>query len=137
MKITVKTSISAPMEHIWNCFTMPEHITQWNFASPDWHCPRAINDIKKGGIFNWRMEAKDGSMGFDYMGTYNDIALHESIEMKLGDGRSVLVSFFQNDDHVIISEEFEAEDENSAEMQRAGWQAILENFKIHTEKTPL
>ena len=134
MNITIETTVSASIYRVWKCFTRPEHITQWNFASPEWECPKATNDPVEGGVFNWRMEAKNGSMGFDYMGTYGPIVEHEIIQMVLGDGPKVLVRFTIQGETVRISEEFEIEDENSAELQRKGWQAILDNFKVHVEQ---
>jgi len=131
--ITVQTLVNAPIEKVWEYWTNPEHITNWNFASEDWHCPTASNDIKTGGELNWRMEAKDGSMGFDFTGTYDQVEEHKLITYKLSDGRKVEIHFSEIDDQVQLSESFEAEGINSDEMQRAGWQAILENFKKYVE----
>lgn len=133
MIIEVGTQIEAPLSHVWNCWTKPEHIVNWNFASDDWCCPRAENKVKPDGHFNWRMEAKDGSMGFDFSGTYEDVVDQELITYKLDDGRKVEIHFRQEDNLVGVAESFEAEGTNSAEMQRAGWQAILDNFKSYVE----
>ena len=131
--ITVATTIQAPLETVWSCWTDPAHITQWNFASPEWHCPRASNDVRPGGQFSWRMEAKDGSMGFDFNGTYRDVAHSELLTYALEDGRHVRITFHQQGDAVQLEESFEAEGTHADEMQRAGWQAILENFKNYVE----
>ncbi|WP_194767249.1 SRPBCC family protein [Tamlana sp. I1] len=131
--ITVETTINADIVTVWDCWTKPEHITKWNFASDDWHCPKAENDLKNKGKFSWRMEAKDGSMGFDYSGTYLDVMKHECISLKMDDGRRAEIEFFEDDEYTTISETFEAEDSHSEEQQRAGWQAILENFKKYVE----
>lgn len=132
--ITVKTEIKETIQTVWKYWTKPEHIIKWNFATPEWHCPEAKNDLVQEGEFNWRMEAKDGSMGFDYEGKYLDVDNYKSIHQQLGDGRKVNVSFTELDNFVEVVETFEVEDENSAEMQRQGWQAILNNFKIYAEK---
>lgn len=126
--ITVSVVINAPLDKVWNYWTNPEHIINWNFASDDWCCPKAINNAITGGKFNWRMEAKDGSVGFDFFGQYDLVIDHERIEYEMGDGRKVEITFREKEGQVILDETFETEDANSAEMQRAGWQAILENF---------
>jgi uncharacterized protein YndB with AHSA1/START domain len=111
----------------------PEHITKWNFASEDWECPTASNDLREGGVFSSRMQAKDGSMGFDFAGTYSKVISLQQIDYTIGD-RSVNVTFENiNGNQTRITEAFEAENENSAELQKNGWQAILENYKKHTE----
>jgi len=133
MMITVETTIHAPIAKVWEHWTKPEHIVNWNFASDDWHCPKADNDIKPGGSFNWRMEAKDGSMGFDFTGVYDRVLEHNLISYKLGDGRKVEIRFDEINDEVKLTESFEAEGTNSDEMQRAGWQSILGNFKKYVE----
>lgn len=133
-RITVSTEIEAPIEQVWKAWTLPEHIKQWNFAIEAWHCPHAINDLKPGGTFNWRMEAKDGSMGFDFAGTYDQIDQHKSIHGSLDDGRSLSVQFEKMEDSIKLTETFEIEDLNTSEQQQAGWQAILENFKAHVLK---
>lgn len=132
-KITVETLINAPVEKVWSSFTEPEHITQWNAASPDWHTPKADNDLRVGGRFNYWMEARDGSVGFDFQGTYEEVREHEYIAYSLGDARKVSVTFSEENGQTRVVETFDPETENPPEMQRAGWQAILDNFKRHTE----
>lgn len=132
-RITVQTTVNAPAEKVWNFFTTPEHITQWNSASPDWHSPHAENDLRAGGKFSFRMEAKDGSFGFDFGGVYDDVQLNERIEYTLEDSRKVTVEFKSNGSTTELVETFEAEDANSIELQQMGWQAILDNFKRHVE----
>ncbi|WKV12634.1 SRPBCC family protein [Marivirga harenae] len=132
-RITIKTSVKAEIEKVWNCWTKPEHITNWNFATDEWSCPNVENDLKPNGKFSWRMEAKDGSMGFDFDGTYEKIVDKELISYKMSDGRKVNIEFIKNDKEVVVSETFDAEGTNSDEQQRAGWQAILGNFKKYVE----
>lgn len=131
--ITVENTIHAPVEKVWKCWTSPEHITQWNNASEDWHTPKAENDVTIGGKFNYRMEAKDGSFGFDFGGIYDAIRKHELIESTLGDGRKLSVRFTNQGADTRVTETFEAENTNSIDLQRTGWQAILNNFKKHVE----
>ena len=131
--ITVETIIKAPVEKVWNYFTSPEHIMQWNTASDDWFTPKAENDLRIGGRFNSRMEAKDGSFGFDFGGIYDDVKEHELIAYTMGDGRKVSVHFSSNGGNTKLVETFEAENTNPVEMQKGGWQAILDNFKKHVE----
>ncbi len=132
-QITVETVINAPIEKVWTYFTEPEHIMQWNNASPDWHTPRASNDLRTGGTFSYRMEAKDGSSGFDFGGTYDEVSQHERIAYSFGD-RKALVTFESLDGaQTKVAETFDPEDVNPLEMQRSGWQAILDNFKKHVE----
>jgi uncharacterized protein YndB with AHSA1/START domain len=132
--IMVQTTIQAPVDKVWNLWTMPEHITKWNSASDDWHTPKAENDLRVNGTFSSRMEAKDGSFGFDFGGTYTDVKQHELISYTMEDGRKVSVTFEANGNETKLIETFEAETENPAEMQRQGWQAILDNFKTYVEK---
>lgn len=132
-KITIEATVHAPVQKVWQYWSAPEHITKWNNASPDWHSPRSENDLRVGGKFSTRMEAKDGSMGFDFGGVYDDVIPNELIEFTLGDGRKVVVSFADRGDDTDIVETFEAEETNPVEMQREGWQAILDNFKKYTE----
>lgn len=134
MTIKIKTEIKSDIKYVWDCFTLPEHIVNWNFASADWKCPKAENDLKVGGKFNYRMEAEDGSFGFDFWGIYDEIIPYEKIAYTLGDNRKVEIRFKSEENSVIVEEDFETEDENTVELQRAGWQAILDNFKKHTEK---
>lgn len=131
--ITVETIVQAPVEKVWECWTKPEHITGWNNASDDWHTPRAENDLRVGGKFLSRMEARDGSMGFDFGGVYDEVKPNERIAYTLDDDRKVKIVFTGNDNETTVTETFEAEKENSVELQRGGWQAILDNFKKYTE----
>ena len=131
--ITIQATINAPIEKVWEFWSLPEHITQWCSASDDWHTPRAENDLRTGGTFNSRMEAKDGSFGFDFGGMYDDVVINERIAYTIGDGRKVDITFTSNGDTTHVVETFEAEGTNPAEMQRAGWQAILDNFKKYVE----
>lgn len=132
--ITVESTVNAPVDKVWQYWTRPEHITKWNAASDDWHSPHAENDLREGGKFSARMEAKDGSMGFDFGGVYDVVKEHERIEFTMGDGRKVKVKFTPSGNSTKITESFEAEGTHSIEMQRGGWQAILDNFKKYTEK---
>lgn len=131
--ITVETTVNAPVETVWSYWTEPEHITQWNSASDDWHTPRATNDLREGGMFTCRMEAKDGSAGFDFGGTYTKVLDCRQIDYTMDDGRTVSITFEQQDGHTHITESFDAESENPLEMQRQGWQAILDRFKAYVE----
>ena len=131
--ITVEASINAPLEKVWNCWTSPQHITQWCNASPDWHAPHAENDLKVGGKFVTRMEAKDGSFGFDFCGIYTDVKTNQLIAYTLEDARKVHITFSPNGNTTKVVETFEPETENTLELQRGGWQAILDNFKKYTE----
>ncbi len=131
--ITVSVIVHAPVEKVWASWTDPQHITQWNHASDDWHTPKAENDLRAGGTFSYRMEARDGSFGFDFGGEYTQVRTYEKIAFSLGDGRKVEVLFSASVSETIITETFEAESLNSYEKQKAGWQAILNNFKKYTE----
>jgi uncharacterized protein YndB with AHSA1/START domain len=131
--ITVESKINVPMDKVWKLWTTPEDIVKWNFASDDWQTPHAENNLRAGGIFNYRMEAKDGSMRFDFGGVYKKVKPNELIEYEIGDGRKVRIDFTGNGNETKIVETFEAETTNSAEMQRSGWQAILDNFKKYAE----
>ena len=131
--ITVEAAITAPIEKVWQAWTGPEHIVKWNNASDDWHTPSATNDLTVGGKFTSRMEAKDGSMGFDFEGTYTYIQPNQTIEYIIADGRTVKVDFIIIDDHCKVIETFEAENENPVELQQQGWQSILNNFKSYVE----
>jgi uncharacterized protein YndB with AHSA1/START domain len=132
-KITVQSTINAPVEKVWNFWSLPEHITQWCAASDDWHAPKAENDVTVGGKFSTRMEAKDGSFGFDFGGVYDDVKKNELIEYTMGDGRKVVVTFSGSGNETKVVETFDAENTHSIEMQQGGWQAILDNFKKYTE----
>ncbi|MEO1262505.1 MAG: SRPBCC family protein [Bacteroidota bacterium] len=133
IKIKVETIIKAPVETVWRCWTQPEHIIHWNHASDEWHTPKAENDLREGGRFNYRMEAKDGSMGFDFNGTYLAVIQNKRLEYELNDQRKVQVVFTESEDGIKVEEEFTAENTNSAEMQKNGWQAILDNFKKYVQ----
>ncbi|MBD0378587.1 SRPBCC family protein [Paenibacillus sedimenti] len=131
--ITVETTVHAPVEKVWEHWTEPHHITNWSFASDEWHAPIAENDLRVGGRFFTRMEAKDGSFGFDFGGIYDEIRIYEFISYTLGDGRKVAISFISQENDTKVIEDFEAEATNSIEMQQAGWQAFLDNFKKYCE----
>ena len=131
--ITVKNPINAPVEKVWKLWTEPSHIMKWNYASYDWHTPRAENDVRDGGKFVWRMEAKDGSAGFDFGGVYTGVKMYERIAYTLGDGRKVNILFEKTEAGTCVTETFEAENQNPLEMQRGGWQAILDNFRKYAE----
>lgn len=133
MKIVVETIVDASVEKVWQAYTTPEDITKWNFASDDWHCPRASVDLRVGGEFSSRMEAKDGSMGFDFAGTYINVVRHKLIAYSFGE-RTAQVEFFDSRQGVNVSVSFDSEDTYSTEQQRDGWQAILNNFKRHVER---
>ena len=132
-KITVEATINAPVEKVWKLWTDPGHIVKWNNASDDWHTPKAENDLRVGGKFSSRMEAKDGSMGFDFSGEYQVVDIHKRIEYFMEDGREVTIKFTSKGNETTVTESFDAETINSLEMQKAGWQAILGNFKNYTE----
>jgi len=131
-KITIKATVSVDKEKVWDYYTLPEHITKWNFADPSWHCPTATNDLEVGGRYFARMEAKDGSLGFDFDAVYNEISQGESFTYEFG-GRLATVEFKETDGQTEVTIIFEPETENSIELQRNGWQAILDNFKKYTE----
>lgn len=131
--VTVETIVNAPMEKVWESWTDPKHIVKWCFASDDWEAPYAENDIQTGGKFKTTMAAKDKSFSFDFGGTYSNVKNHELIEYELGDGRRVKITFTKVPDGIKVTETFDIEKINSAEMQRSGWQAILDNFKKYTE----
>ncbi len=132
MKLTVQTVVNAPIEEVWSAWTTPADITQWNAASEDWHTTRASVDLRVGGTFSSRMEAKDGSMGFDFAGTYTKIVQNKLIQSSFGD-RTLLVEFSEGPGGVTVTETFDAESTHSLEQQRQGWQSILDNFARHVE----
>jgi len=132
VKITIQATVHATIDKVWACYTQPEHITQWNFATEDWQCPWATNDMQIGGRYVARMEAKDGSFGFDLEAIYEAIELGKSFIYDMG-GRKVEVIFNPVPDATQVTVTFDAETENPVDMQRAGWQAILDNFKRYTE----
>ena len=133
MKITIETVVKATLNKVWDAWNNPEDIKKWNTASEDWHTPQSTVDLREGGKFTARMEAKDGSMGFDFEGTYTRIEPHKIIEYGMADGREVQVEFIERPDGVLVKETFDAESENPADFQRAGWQAILDNFGRYVE----
>lgn len=126
--ITVKTLVPVSPELAWQVFTSPQHIVNWCFASPDWHAPTAANDLQPGGRFTTRMEAKDGSLGFDFEGIYQEVIPHQLIKYLMADGRMVEITFTEQDGATLVTETFDAEEENSLELQEQGWQAILNNY---------
>ena len=133
MKITVETVVRAKLKDVWDAWNNPSDIKQWNSAQHDWHTTHSTVDLREGGKFLSRMEAKDGSIGFDFEGTYTRIVPQQSIEYRMSDGREVEVEFSERDGGVLVKETFDAETENPPEMQRTGWQAILDNFARHVE----
>ncbi len=133
MEITVETVVKADLNTVWRAWNDPEDIKRWNAASDDWHTTRSTVDLREGGSFSARMEAKDGSVGFDFEGTYTRVVPQELIEYRMDDGRNVKVQFSQAGDGTLVRETFEAESENEPEMQRQGWQAILDGFARHVE----
>jgi uncharacterized protein YndB with AHSA1/START domain len=133
ISITVQNNVEAPVEKVWQLWTAPEHITKWCAASDDWHAPHATNDVRTGGTFTTRMEAKDGSFGFDFEGTYDEVKEHETIAYTMSDGRKVKIIFSPVGNGTRVVETFDAESTNSVEMQQGGWQAILDNFKRYVE----
>jgi uncharacterized protein YndB with AHSA1/START domain len=131
--ITVETVVNAPIAKVWDSWTLPQHITKWNQASDDWHTPYAENDLRTGGKFKSTMAAKDGSVSFDFEGTYSLVTTHQRIEYFLADGRTVKIIFQANGNETKVTETFDPEGENPIELQRGGWQAILNSFKKYTE----
>jgi uncharacterized protein YndB with AHSA1/START domain len=133
MKITVETLVKAERDRVWDAWNDPEQIKRWNAADEDWHTTASTVDLRDGGTFRSRMEAKDGSMGFDFEGTYTRVVPKRTIEYRMSDGREVAVEFVDAPDGVLVRETFDAESENPPELQRQGWQAILDNFGRHVE----
>ncbi len=131
--ITVESIIEAPIDMVWDFWTKPEHVMHWNFASNDWHCPKANSDFNVGGEFHYIMAAKDGSVEFDFCGTFTKIIDKTFIEIFLEDGRELNIQFESDGSSTKIIETFEPEEVNSMELQKQGWQAILDNFKSYTE----
>ena len=134
-KVLVQTLVQRSRQEVWRCYNQPQHIVKWNFASADWHCPRAENDLRVGGRLFARMEAKDGSFGFDFEADYDEVLEGARIAYTLTDGRSVLTRFEDVAGMTRVSTQFEAESANPVDMQQAGWQAILDNFKSYVEST--
>lgn len=133
MKITVETAVKADLEKVWSAWNSPDDIKRWNAASDDWHTTNASVELREGGKFSARMEAKDGSEGFDFEGTYTRVVPRKLIEYRMDDGRQVAVEFSEQPGRVLVRETFDAETQNAPEMQRQGWQAILDNFARHVE----
>ncbi len=133
VKITIEASVNAPVEKVWKMWNDPQDVVQWNTASPDWHTPKAVNDLRVGGKFEYHMAAKDGSFAFDFGGIYDEVKINELIAYTLGDDRKVQVRFTPKEGKTLVVTVFEAESENPIEMQQGGWQAILDNFKKYAE----
>lgn len=131
--ITVQTTVKAPLERVWQCWTEPEHINGWAFASDDWQADAELNDLKAGGKFKTAMSAKDGSGGFDFTGTYTQVTEHELIEYDIDDGRHVRIIFEDTPQGILITQTFDPESVNPIDHQRSGWQGFLDNFKRHVE----
>jgi uncharacterized protein YndB with AHSA1/START domain len=132
-KITIETTVNAPVEKVWKTWNTPEDVKGWNAASDDWHTPSGQADLRPGGAFNYRMEAKDGSFGFDFGGVYDEVKPNEKLAYTIGDGRKVEVNFIPQGQATRIVQTFEAEGTNPVDMQRQGWQAIMDNHKKYTE----
>ena len=133
MKITVEKLVNAGLNKVWDTWNNPEDIKRWNNAGDDWHTTRSTVDLREGGKFLSRMEARDGSSGFDFEGTYTRIVPHKAIKYRMADDREVMVEFEQRGDGVLVRETFDTENENPPELQRDGWQSILDNFGKHVE----
>lgn len=131
--ITIETKVKASAKKVWDIWNDPAHIVRWNTATPEWHTPRAQHDLRPGGQFNFRMEARDGSTGFDFSGVYDVVKPHQRIEYTMGDNRKVKIEFTEKSGETHIVQSFEAESTNPVEMQRDGWQAILDSFKRYVE----
>ena len=132
-KITIEALIFSDVKKVWDYYTKPEHIKKWNYASNDWHCPSAENDLKVGGKFKSRMEAKDGSFGFDFEGVYDEVINQKKIAYTMPDLRQVITNFESLANKTNVTTTFDAETENPVDMQKTGWQAILNNFKKYVE----
>ena len=133
-KIKVSTTINTPVEKVWDSYTNPKHIVNWNFADPGWHCPGAENDMRVGGTYKARMEARDGSFGFDFEAVYTEITKGKHFTYEFG-GRIATVQFKDEGNQTLVTVSFDPESENPVDLQKAGWQAILDNFKKYTETT--
>ena len=132
-KVTIETTIKAPIEKVWNQLNNPLDIMKWNFASPDWYCPSAENDLRVGGSLKSTMAAKDGSFAFEFEGFYDEVIANRYIKYHLADSRVVEITLTQQNNEVLVTETFDSENENPIEMQQQGWQAILNNFKNYVE----
>ena len=137
MKISIEARVAARLDAVWSAWTTPADIVAWNAASDDWHCPDAELDLRPGGRFSYRMEARDGSVGFDFTGTFTRVVPHEVIAYSMDDDRTVVVEFIGSEDSVVVRETFDAESEHEVEQQRQGWQAILDHFARHMESKRL
>ncbi len=135
IKITIQITVNAPIEKVWKLWTSPHDIMRWNSASDEWHTTKAANEVRIGGNFSYRMEAKDGSEGFDFYGIYTKIKTNECIEYTMGDGRKATITFTPHENQTTIIQTFDAETENTIELQQMGWQAIMNSFKKYTETT--
>jgi len=135
-EIVIETRVAAPSTRAWHHWVHPCSIEQWNAASDDWHCPRAVNDLRVGGTFSYQMAARDGSAAFEFTGTFTEVEPNKVLACRLDDGRTVRVSFQEADGHTLVTESFEPESVHSIELQRAGWQAILDRFKAFVESIP-
>jgi len=133
-EIMVETPINEPVEKVWEMYTNPTHVMQWNHASDDWHSPSAVNNVQVNGVFSFRMEARDGSAGFDFNGVYTEVVENELLAYTMEDGRRARIEFMPMGNSTHLRVTFDPEQENSAELQKSGWQAILENFKKYAEK---
>lgn len=133
IRITVEAVVNRPLEDVWEIWTNPLHVVEWNSASPDWHTPKAENDLRSGGMFNYLMAARDGSFQFEFFGTYDEVLPLKRIAYTMGDGRKVEVDFMEQEGSVRVTETFDAEETNPVEMQRAGWQSIMDHFKEYAE----
>ena len=132
-KVTIATTVNASPQQAWDVYTKPEHITKWNTPSDDWHCPASENDVRVGGKMKSRMEAKDGSMGFDFEATYDEVREPKKLQYTMPDGRVVTTDFEADGKKTKVTTVFDTETQNSVEMQRSGWQAILDNYKKHVD----
>jgi uncharacterized protein YndB with AHSA1/START domain len=133
-RITVSARVNKPVADVWNTWTDPKHIMQWNAATDDWHCPKAENDLRTGGKFSSTMAARDGSFSFDFEGVYDDVQPHKRIAYTMADGRTCEILFTEENGGTRVAESFDAESQNPVEMQRGGWQAILDRFKAYAER---
>jgi uncharacterized protein YndB with AHSA1/START domain len=132
-RITISALVNKPVADVWNVWTDPKHIMQWNAAGDDWHCPKAANDLRTGGNFSSTMAARDGSFSFDFEGVYDDVQPHKCIAYTMADGRTCEILFTAENGGTRVVEAFDAESQNPVEMQRGGWQAILDRFKAYAE----
>lgn len=133
-KIQIEASIQSPLAKVWSCWTEPTHITKWNFAIPEWHCPKASNELKVGGKYSARMEAKDGSFGFDFEAIYDEVIHQKTLSYTMSDGRKATTHFENLGNITKVTILFDAENQNPVEMQKNGWQSILNNFKKYAEE---